>query len=198
MNEPFATTSPSLPIAQKVPTTPKRTRSLFSSAGLISVDKRGEERFWSKVQKGPNCWEYQGSRFTEGYGQFTFRRDEVGPGAPTQVGAHRVAFYLVNGPFTGDVLHSCDNPPCVNPDHLHLGTPKVNSTEAAERGRYPNQNKLWCPQGHPYNEENTRWAKRGDRRFRRCRACNQAQGTAIRRRAGQIPRVEYLATVRRS
>jgi len=50
--------------------------------------------------------------------------------------AHRYSFFLANGFYAEpQTLHSCDNPPCVNPAHLHEGTPQDNSDEMVERGR---------------------------------------------------------------
>ena len=92
------------------------------------------ERFWSKVKKQPNgCWEWQAAKTRLGYGRF----------APegTTVKAHRVSFELCKGPIPDGmhVMHSCDNPPCVNPEHLSLGSNQdnVNDREAKGRGVMP-------------------------------------------------------------
>ena len=96
-----------------------------------------EARFWAKVdvRGSDECWEWQGARLLWGYG-----RAHIGWKQPVarEQKAHRVAWCLANpGMSTGElvVLHSCDNPPCVNPAHLSLGTVAENMAEMVERGR---------------------------------------------------------------
>lgn len=87
-------------------------------------------RFVSKVAEMPSgCHEWQGGRFTDGYGNFIID------------GGNKVAtrwlWEQMNGPIPDgiQVRHKCDNPPCVNMDHLELGTPLENSRDMVERGR---------------------------------------------------------------
>lgn len=88
--------------------------------------------FWTYVR--PNllngCWEWQGPRTRFGHGSFYWRGRH-------NVGAHRVAYEIENGPIptTLFVRHRCDNPPCVNPSHLELGTHQDNMRDRNERGR---------------------------------------------------------------
>jgi hypothetical protein len=94
-----------------------------------------EERFWPKVNKrGPDdCWEWQASRTPRGYGQ-------IGLGGNAKpIPAHRASYMLAHGriPDGMHVLHSCDNPACVNPAHLRLGTHAENMRDKVERGRVP-------------------------------------------------------------
>lgn len=90
------------------------------------------DRFWPKVQKGEGCWEWIGSRNAAGYGKMT-----VGGRGAGHVRAHRVSWELANGPVPEGlwVLHTCDNPPCVRPDHLWLGTRLDNMRDCASKGR---------------------------------------------------------------
>ena len=89
------------------------------------------DRFWAKVEKSDGCWLWTRSRHKFGYGYLR-------TGSVTLL-AHRVSYELNVGPIPAGmhVLHSCDNPPCVNPDHLHLGTQADNMRECQERGRTP-------------------------------------------------------------
>jgi len=89
--------------------------------------------FWERVAPGPGCWIWSGSRIHHGYGRVKRdRRLEL---------AHRVAWELVNGPVPDGlcVLHHCDNPPCVNPAHLFVGTNSDNILDAVAKGRAAHQ-----------------------------------------------------------
>lgn len=95
-----------------------------------------DTRFWGKVAPGQmsECWLWLANRSAEGYGQFWL--DGRG------VFAHRVAWALTNGPIPAGlwVLHNCptgDNPACVNPSHLFLGTARINTVDMVRKGRCP-------------------------------------------------------------
>lgn len=90
------------------------------------------ERFWSKVQKTDGCWIWTASRTLNGYGQIG------NPDVPTRLSfAHRVSWELHFGPIPPGmyVCHHCDNPACVRPDHLFLGTAHDNHTDMVRKGR---------------------------------------------------------------
>jgi DNA-binding XRE family transcriptional regulator len=88
-----------------------------------------KKRFWEKVKKSDGCWEWQAHCNQLGYGTFVFRNK------PWL--AHRVSWVLCRGeiPKGKLVLHHCDNPGCVNPDHLYIGTNQDNTNDKMERGR---------------------------------------------------------------
>jgi hypothetical protein len=85
-------------------------------------------RFWSKVTKGDGCWLWTGST-TRGYGTFSLG------GGPKY--AHRISYELALGavPDGMGVLHRCDTPLCVRPEHLFVGTRGDNARDAASKGR---------------------------------------------------------------
>lgn len=86
------------------------------------------DRFWAKVAFGAGCWEWTGGRFSNGYGSL-----RVGG---RRLLAHRVAWEHVFGSTSGLlVLHHCDNPPCVRPDHLFLGTHEDNTRDMDAKHR---------------------------------------------------------------
>lgn len=87
-------------------------------------------RFWEKVSKTDGCWLWTASLTRGGYGQFSPRKGVIRR-------AHRIAWLLVNGPVPDGlwVLHRCDTPACVRPDHLFLGTPKDNHADMEAKGR---------------------------------------------------------------
>lgn len=112
------------------------------------------ERFWSKVAKGEGCWEWTACRAyrpstqrlprKEAYGLF-FYEGRLQP-------AHRVAWKLTKGdiPKGQWVLHTCDNPGCVRPDHLYLGTHADNTRDAVNRRRMLRGEHVW---NHKLTEE---------------------------------------------
>lgn len=82
------------------------------------------ERFWAKVSKTDGCWEWMGSRNNRGYGQLGLNGKLVL--------AHRFSMGMPAGAL---VLHRCDNPPCVRPSHLFLGSHVDNMADMKSKGR---------------------------------------------------------------
>ena len=133
------------------------------------------QRFWKYVdRRGPDeCWPWMGGN-VRGYGRFY-----VGG---RQRAAHQVAWEMENGrPFPAGMesLHSCDNPPCVNPRHISPGTHGDNMRDAFRKGRMVAPQReipAACREGHLYTEESTRITVDG------CRVCRICDRAARRRR----------------
>ena len=124
--------------------------------------------FWNRVEKTEGCWLWRGSRTTAGYGNV-----RVGP---KNKYAHRLAWELTNGAIPNGlhVCHRCDNPPCVRPDHLFLGTGKDNARDSMQKGRH-------SPPPHYYGDEHharkhPEWLARGERNGARTHPERVARG----------------------
>lgn len=138
-----------------------------------SVDRRDNARliarFWVKVEKSDTCWLWTASLAGKGYGQFA-----PGGHQGTPLMAHRVAWEITNGAIPDGlfVCHRCDNPKCVRPDHLFLGSNAENMQDASRKGRIKNQNadKTHCDRGHSLSGDNVfvRWDG-----YRGCRTCQR-------------------------
>lgn len=135
------------------------------------------KKFLSLIRKtDKGCWEWIGSKYTGGYGGFNF--------AGRRSSAHRVSHELFLGPIPSGLVidHKCRNPGCVNPDHLEAVTAKENSRRGVIQFRMlilPVHGNIrdHCPQGHPYDSENT--YHYGGRRY--CREC------------GRVRQLDYVA-----
>jgi len=135
------------------------------------VDPTIEQRFWPKVaiDDSDKCWIWMAQRKPAGYGQLRF-----GPDHATTC-AHRVAWLIVVGqiPDGMNVLHRCDNPSCVNPRHLFLGSHRDNMLDKERKGRA----------NHPRGEENHAKLRTEDvLHIRRLYAAGQATQADLGRR----------------
>jgi HNH endonuclease len=125
------------------------------------------EKFTRFVYKTPSCWFWIGRLNFYGYGVLAHE------------GAHRWAWRFFKGaiPLGQHVLHTCDTPQCVNPDHLFLGDAKTNALDAARKGRKGSGKGLAtrCIHGHLLKGKNVLFSVRqenGELR-RHCRTCNR-------------------------
>lgn len=103
------------------------------SSVFIASPAQFVERFWAKVDTSGDCWIWKAGVSKYGYGAVGKRR--------WSSTAHRVAYEIANGEIPKGMLvrHKCDNPPCVNPAHLELGTHADNTHDMVVRGRTNNQ-----------------------------------------------------------
>lgn len=88
------------------------------------------ERFWAMVDKSDSCWLWRGAVNDAGYGRFMWTMGKV-------LQAHVAALLLVGVKVLAGqiVCHTCDNPPCVNPAHLFVGTQRDNLLDMTSKGR---------------------------------------------------------------
>jgi predicted XRE-type DNA-binding protein len=97
----------------------------------INFGKTEVDRFLYYVKKNNGCWEWMGFKMPNGYGKFGLSK------TGKKILAHRYSYKIHKGEIPDDlvVMHSCDNPGCVNPDHLSLGTIQDNTDDMIKKGR---------------------------------------------------------------
>lgn len=122
------------------------------------------------------CWLWKGDRNSKNYGL-------IQVGRTSQI-ASRMSYEFFFGEFDKKlfVMHKCNNPPCVNPNHLELGNYSLNTKYSVKSGTHNNGSKKKCLNGHPFTKENTyfyetNYKPTGKSIHRRCRKCD-----AIKRR----------------
>lgn len=154
------------------------TQAFYGSDGKLRDTARAflQEVFRENVEVRPNgCWWFIDSRANvDFYRRFWWNGKTVA--------VHRFAYELWKGPIPAGmyVLHNCDERPCSNPDHLRLGTAKDNTGDMFIRDRWKSrgQNTIHCPQGHPYDADNT--TVYHGRRY--CRECHRVYSREWARR----------------
>lgn len=111
-----------------------------------------KERFLNKIKSGASgCWDWIAAKNKKGYGYIKLRKKRKNEMA------HRMSWLLFKGDIPNGlyVLHKCDNPSCVNPDHLFLGTQNDNMKDMAKKGRATG-NKI---RNGPYPNSKLNWEK---------------------------------------
>lgn len=105
---------------------------------IPDLTEKNKRNFWKKIDRSPGngpdggCWKWTAG-LVKGYGQFKL--------CGKHYLAHRIAYFLANGQVEEGlcVLHRCDNPACVNPDHLFAGTNQDNANDMVYKGRAARQ-----------------------------------------------------------
>jgi len=147
------------------------------------------KRFWDKVDKTGECWIWTASKYLNGYGQFRFDGKNWG--------AHRMAWLLTNGEIPDGMLvcHTCDNPSCIRPAHLFIGTQKQNMRDCIDKGRQYRAYKTHCKHGHEFTVDNTYICTMENGVQRSCRTCNRAKANAhnARKRTKIINRAQLVS-----
>ena len=99
----------------------------------MKLTNKDEQRFWSKVNKTDGCWEWQGYKDADGYGVFGYAPK---PNVWQPIQAHRASVIFSGHEPAGKIVcHHCDNPRCVRPDHLFLGTHQANRDDCVNKDR---------------------------------------------------------------
>lgn len=141
---------------------------------------RASRRFDDFVDKTGDCWIWTGSTNRKGYGWWT--------GHGERGLAHRISLGRASSPPSDAPMacHRCDNPPCVNPDHLYWGTARDNARDVMERGGVWNKGRRLdvCGRGHEQSAENVRVA--GGRET--CRLCDNARSRERQRKIREARR----------
>jgi hypothetical protein len=110
-----------------------------------------EQRFWQYVRKTDTCWLWTGAKKEWGYGVIHLKR--IGNVSRVEK-AHRLSWQMHRGPIPRGlfVCHSCDNPACVNPDHLFVGTCLDNNRDMLNKGHY---DRVKRPKGERHGNSTT-------------------------------------------
>lgn len=150
----------------------------------MSTNESPISRFMRKVgfpDPKTGCWNWKAAKDFEGYGFFKLNKK--------QMRAHRAVLILHGQAVPDDrvVCHKCDNPSCVNPNHLFVGTLSDNVRDCVKKKRQKEIRKTHCPQGHPFAGENLYIvAKTGKRQCRRCRCVAMVKGNRKKQDAKRI------------
>jgi len=147
----------------------ERPMKTFTSTKQRPLADRFHEKY--AINECTGCWIWLAALSTRGYAHF-WNAD-----LKLMIGGNRISWELHNGaiPHGKHVLHKCDNPKCVNPDHLFLGTHGDNMRDMFNKGRENNANrrKTHCKRGHEFTYANTYLYANGKKRM--CKICTKAR-----------------------
>jgi len=120
------------------------------------------QRFESKFVKTDNCWLWK-NPCKDGYGKFWINGKKIK--------ASRASYILYKENISAELSanHTCNNPRCVNPEHIYAGTHKENMKDMLIAGNHNNARKTHCKRGHEFTEENIYYRPTG----RECKNCIQ-------------------------
>ena len=117
---------------------------------MEQMNEKDKARFWIKAKATDYCWEWKASKNEFGYGVFRHKNETL---------SHRISYQLINGNIDDDdqVLHKCDNPSCINPDHLWLGTHVENMQDKVNKGRSRKIGRASKYRGVTWRTDSKRW-----------------------------------------
>jgi len=166
---------------------------------MTFLDTEYTKQFWSYTNKSKNCWSWLRACRPDGYGIASVGTNKSKP-------AHRVSWQLSYGPIPSGlcVLHSCDNPRCVRPDHLFLGTKADNNKDRDNKGRgnfivgakasaNKRRNLKYCKYGHKFTQSNTNWFLSSAGYWcRQCCTCQTRRSREAKRRCRSLQKTKIL------
>lgn len=152
------------------------------------------EKIFSRcVKTDSGCLEWTGG-YNSGIG-IQWRYPSIRAFGKVWIGS-RLVWTLVNGEISSGmcICHKCDNPKCLNPDHLFIGTHSDNMKDKVLKLRDHNVVKQFCPKGHPYSGDNLYVNPQGSRKCRECHVeSNLAYRAANREKCREAERKRYHA-----
>jgi len=135
------------------------------------MPRSARAKFFSRVVRASDCWEWTGTHTVAGYPVFYYGRRQ---GKSIRLYAHRLVHYIITGEWPEVVMHVCDNPGCVNPAHLRGGTIADNNRDMMQKGRHASQKQTHCLHGHELTPDNVRYmARKTGKKQRRCLTCDR-------------------------
>jgi hypothetical protein len=144
---------------------------------VAGADREAQFRALVVTGAAGECWEWLGAKSNHGYALLSIHR-----------ASHLALIYSGRPKTASFALHSCDNPGCVNPDHLRWGTPKENAADMVQRKRHQANRKQSCIRGHPLSGENLIARPGGQRGCRTCQRKFHAEYKARKKEARNAAR----------